>query len=89
MYVNIGDIIEHFRLPKTIQSSIGSDEQQHRDAKIVQTNPLKWLGMTYMVQACTNQLIDIICPRPSRTNLREYLAQKLISENVKAGHRRI
>ena len=45
--------------------------------------------MTNMVQACTNQLIDIICPGPSQTSLWEYLAQKLISENAKAGHRRI
>ena len=56
---------------------------------MVQTNPRGWLGMTNMVQACTNQLIDVICPGPSRTNLRECLAQKLISENAKAGHRRI
>ena len=86
---NIDDIIKHFKLPKTIQSSIGSEEQRRRDAKMVQTNPRGWLGMTNMVQACTNQLIDVICPGPSRTNLRECLAQKLISENAKAGHRRI
>ena len=86
---NIGDIIKHFRLPKNIQSSIGSEEQQCRDAKMVQTNPCGWLSMTNMVQACTNQLIDVICPGPSQTILCECLAQKLISENAKAGHRRI
>ena len=45
--------------------------------------------MTNMVQACTNQFIDIICPGPSRINLRECLAQKLMSENAKGGYRRV
>ena len=45
--------------------------------------------MTNIVQACTNQLIEVICPGPSQTNLHKCLAQKLISENAKAGHRRI
>ena len=51
--------------------------------------PYGWLGMTNMVQVCTNQLIGMICLNPSQTNLRECLAQKLISENTKAGRRRI
>ncbi len=56
-------------LPKTIQSSVGSDEQRHRDANIMHLNPRAWLGITNMIQMCTNQLVDIIiCPRPSRPN---------------------
>ena len=45
--------------------------------------------MANMVQTCTHQLIDIICPGLSQTNLWECPAQKLISENTKARHRRI
>ena len=55
----------------------------------MQSNPQGWSGMTNMIQICTNQLISIICPGPSGTNLRQSLAQKLINENVKAGHKKI
>ena len=43
------DIITYFKLPKTIHSSIGFDEQC-RDANIVKSNPWGWSVMMNMIQ---------------------------------------
>ena len=83
------DITKYFKLPKTILSSIASEEQRRTDENIMQSNPRGWLGMTNMIQMCTNQMMDIICPGPSRPYFRKTLAQKLMNEHVQAGQRRI
>ena len=77
-----------FILPKTIQSSIGSEELRLWDQNISKTNFRAWLGMVNMIQICANQLIQIICPGSSQFTLRETLAQKLMNENTQIEQRR-
>ena len=44
--------------------------------------------MVNMMQICTNQLIQIICPGPLQIMLRETLAKKVMNENTQIAQKR-
>ena len=49
------------------------------DKDIESSNIRGWLGMIRLVTICTNKIIDVICPGPSKEALRVQLGNRLIS----------
>ena len=85
---NLNQLVDSFKLPKTIKTSLPTELERKTEANITETNQRGGLGMLNLLQMCTNQMIDIVCPGPSRNHLRHSLAQRLIDENLQAAQRK-
>ena len=45
--------------------------------------------MINLAQTCTNQIIEAICPGPSRSQLRHTIGQRLSNENITSSQRKV
>ena len=79
---DINDIIHLFKLPKTIKSSLPKKKHRSSHADIESINARGWKGMVNLTTMCCKQIIDIICPGPSRVHLREHMIRYLLSEKT-------
>ena len=77
---DIDDIVYYFRISKRDRYSIASEDQRSMDKDIESSNIRGWLGMIRLATICTNKIIDVICPGPSKGALRVQLGNRLISQ---------
>ena len=63
---NLNQLVDSFKLPKTIKTSLPTELERKTEANITETNQRGGLGMLNLLQMCTNQMIDIVCPGTSR-----------------------
>ena len=82
-FSNLNQLIDSFKLPKTIKTSLPTEFERKTEANITETNQRGGLGMLNLMQMCTNQMIDIVCPGPSRNHIRHSLAQRLMMKTYK------
>ena len=79
---NVSDIIHSFTLPKTIHSSLPKSDLRSSHQNIESVNARGWRGMVNLTSMCCKQLLDIICPGPSRVHLREHMIRFLVNETA-------